>query len=315
MKRGLSFKALLTMLAVVVLVADSTRLTNASQVTAADAPRADRSWRSWWTIAKRAGAAFNEDRIMAEAAAVTFYVMLALFPAIASLISLYGLVADTGTIAGQMRTLYFIMPSGGADIIQAEVTALTATGSQALSLGVFVGMATSLWSANAGIKSVFDALNVVFHERETRSYLRLTSISLMFTLGMLAFVAAALTAVVVVPVVFSFVGLEDQTKILIKVMRWPVLLVAATFCLSLLFRFGPDLHGVSWRWISPGSVAASLVWVATSLAFSYYVANFGSYNRTYGSLGAAVGFMTWIWISAMVVLMGAELNAVIANRK
>ena len=265
--------------------------------------------KGWWHVAKRAAAGFSEDRVMTEAAGVTFYALLALFPAVASFISIYGLFADPSKLTDQLQSLGGFVPDGGLDIIKAQVTALTSSGHKALGVGVVIGLATSLWSANAGMKSLFGALNVVYHEREARSFLRFTLIAFAFTLGAIAFIIVALLAVVVVPVVLNFVGLSSVAGTLVAVLRWPFMLVAIGVALSLIYRYGPSRNKARWQWVSWGGAAAAIFWIIASLGFSYYVANFGSYNKTYGTLGAAIGFMTWIWISTIVVLMGAELNA------
>ncbi|WP_419728044.1 YihY/virulence factor BrkB family protein [Lichenicola sp.] len=265
--------------------------------------------KGWWNVLKRAGAGFNQDRVMAEAASVTFYGLLALFPALASLISIYGLITDPASLSDQLKGLGGVIPGGGLDIIKAQVTALTSSGHKALGFGAIVGLATSLWSANAGMKSLFDALNVVYHEKEKRSFVKLTLTSLAFTLGAVAFIIVALLAVVAVPLVLAFVGLGEVSGTVLDVARWPFMVAVLTGTLALIYRYGPSRNRARWQWVSWGSAVAAVLWVVVSLAFSYYVANFGSYNKTYGSLGAVVGFMTWIWISSIVVLMGAELNA------
>ncbi|NPD68543.1 YihY/virulence factor BrkB family protein [Lichenicola cladoniae] len=265
--------------------------------------------KGWWNVLKRAGAGFSEDRVMAEAAGVTFYGLLALFPAIASLISLYGLFSNPATLNDQLEGLGGIVPGGGLDIIKAQIGALTASGHKALGFGAVAGVATSIWSANAGMKSLFDALNVVYHEHEKRSFVRLTVTSLTFTLGAFGFIIIALLAVVVVPLVLNFVGFGGATDMLLDLARWPFMLIVLMGALALIYRYGPSRNNARWAWVSWGSVAAAILWVLVSLGFSYYVSNFGNYNKTYGSLGAVIGFMTWIWISSIVVLMGAELNA------
>jgi membrane protein len=262
-----------------------------------------------WPAMKRAAASFFEDRVMAEAAGVTFYAMLALFPAIASMISIYGLVANPSSLVAQVQDLAGVLPGGGIDIITGEIKSIASAGSKALGVGLVTGLAISLWSANAGVKAMFDALNIVYHEREKRGYVRLTGISFCFTFGIIALLIAATVAVVVVPIVLNLVGFGSVTAFLVAALRWPVMVLAIAFALEVMYRYGPSRPNARWRWMTWGSALASLLWLVTSLGFSYYVANFGSYNRTYGSLGAAVGFMTWIWLSAMVVLMGAELNA------
>ena len=265
--------------------------------------------RGWWVAIKQTVYGFSEDRLMTEAAGCTFYTLLALFPALASLISLYGIVADPATIGKQLAMAEGVVPGGGMDILKQQIDALTSHGSQALGFGLIIGVLASLWSANSGIKSLFDALNVVYHERETRSYIKRTLVSFCFTLGALLFLIVALTSIVVVPLVFNYIGLGDQLPVILAVLRWPVLLIILMLFLGLVYRFGPARQHVHWQWVSWGSGFASIAWVLVSLGFSYYVANFGSYDKTYGSLGAAIGFMTWIWISSMVVLLGGELNS------
>jgi len=263
----------------------------------------------WWQTGKRVARDIVDHRILAEAAAVTFYALLAVFPALAALISLYGLIADPSTISAHLDGLQGVIPGGGLQIITDQIHTLTSTPHQALGFGAISGFLISLWSANAGVKSMFDALNAVYSARESRSFLHLTWLSLCFTIGILCFVIVAITAVIVLPTVLNYVGLGATTNILLRLLRWPLLLLGIGLFLALVYRYGPSRRKAKWRWVSWGSAFASLAWVLASLAFSYYVANFGSYNRTYGSLGAAVGFMTWIWISTIIVLTGAELNA------
>ncbi len=265
--------------------------------------------RGWWAVAKRAANGVSEHRIMAEAAAVTFYTLLALFPALAALVSIYGLFADPATISDQMSGMSQFVPGGGMQIISDQVHSLAANSNKSLGFALVISLATSLWSANQATKALFDALNVVYDESEKRGFLLRTGISLLFTLGGILFVLLAMGAVVVVPVLLNMVGLGAIGGILLNVLRWPALLVALGFLLACIYRFGPSRKQATWHWVSWGGGFAAVTWVIVSIAFSWYVANFGSYNKTYGSLGAAVGFMTWIWLSATVVLTGGEVNA------
>jgi len=169
-------------------------------------------------------------------------------------------------------------------------------------------LAISLWSANGGIKAIFEGLNSVYEENEKRSFVKLNAISLALTLGTLAFVIGSLLTITVVPALLSFLGLTWVGEI-VNYARWPVLLVVASLMIAIIYRFGPSRQQPQWRWISPGSIFAAIMWIVASLLFSWYTSHFGSYNKTYGSLGAAVGFMTWIWISTMVILIGAKINA------
>ena len=263
----------------------------------------------WWAITKRVGAEINDNRLMTEAAGITFYVLLSLFPALAALISLYGLFFDPKSIAGHLDAISGVVPGGGMDIINDQVGRLTANPASALGFGAVIGLATSLWTSNQAIKALFDSLNTVFHEQEKRSFVWRTILTLSFTLGSLLFVILAIATVIALPVALNFVGLGGVTEVLLKLARWPVLLAGLGLFLAFVYRYGPSRKRASWRWISWGSGLAAIGWVVVSIAFSYYVSNFGSYNKTYGSLGAVVGFMTWIWISATVVLIGAQIDA------
>ena len=270
---------------------------------------ADIPARGWWDVAKRVAARFSANRLMTEAAGVTFFSLLAIFPALAALISLYGLIADPATVSDHLASLDGVMPGGGMDILKEQVHSLTSSPPKALGFGVLFGLATSLWSANAGVKALFDSLNVVNEEKEKRSFVRLTAVTLAFTLGALVFVVVAMAAVVVLPVALSALGLSGGSDLLLRLARWPLLLAAVALFLALVYRYGPSRERAKWRWVSWGSAFAAVSWVAASAGFSWYVSNFGSYNKTYGSLGAVVGFMTWIWISTIIVLVGGELNA------
>jgi membrane protein len=222
---------------------------------------------------------------------------------------IYGLFNNASSLGGQLAGLGGIVPAGGIDIIKDQITELTAESHKALGFASIVGLAISLWSANSGVTSLFDALNTIYHEREKRSFFRRTLISFGFTLGIIGFVTIALCAVVVVPIVLNFIGLGSVSKLMLSILRWPFMLIVTIIGLTFVYRYGPSRNPARLQWVSWGSAIAAVSWISVSLAFSYYVANFGSYNKTYGSLGAVVGFMTWIWISSITVLMGAELNA------
>lgn len=262
----------------------------------------------WKDIILRVWNKFNSDRILLVSAGVTFYAILAIFPAIAALVSIYGLVADPSTINQHVNDLRGVLPDGALDIIGGQVERLASKGGGALGLTLLASLLLSLWSANGGVKSVFDALNIAYEEEEKRGFFGLTLQSLLFTGGALLFVILALTGIVVVPVALQFLGL-DQKAWYVALLRWPALLLVLVFSLAVLYRFGPSRNRPQWRWVSAGGLLAAVLWLGASALFSYYVGHFGSYDKTYGSLGAVVGFMTWIWISTIVVLLGAELNA------
>jgi len=262
----------------------------------------------WKDILVRVYLEFNKDRVLSVAAGVTFYTLLSLFPAIAALVSCYGLVADVGSINEHLASLQGVLPSGAIEIIGDQVKRIAAKGGGTLGLTFFTSLVVSLWSANAAMKAMFDALNVVYEEEEKRSFVMLNLRSLTFTIGALLFTIFALSSIVVLPIVFTFVGFSD-TAWLLALLRWPALLLVVLGVLSLLYRYGPSREHARWRWVGTGSVVAGFLWLLASILFSWYVSSFGNYNETYGSLGAAIGFMTWIWISTTIVLVGGEINA------
>jgi membrane protein len=265
--------------------------------------------RGWWDIVKRTATQISEDRVLTEAAGITFFSLLALFPAIGAMISIYGLFADPATIGAHLRNVAGIVPEGGMQIIDEQVRRIVSKGGASLGIGAAIGLATSLWSANQAMKALVDALNVVYSEKERRGFLLRTALTLAFTLAGILFILLAMAGVVVLPVALRFLGIEGSLATLLGLGRWPVLLAAIGLFLAFIYRFGPSRDRAQWRWVSWGSAAAAIGFVAVSSGFSYYVSNFGNYNETYGSLGAVIGFMTWIWLSSTVVLVGAELDA------
>ncbi|MBX6375830.1 MAG: YihY/virulence factor BrkB family protein [Acetobacteraceae bacterium] len=265
--------------------------------------------RGWWDVLLRVFRSISEDRVLTEAAGVTFYALLAIFPAIGALVSLYGLFADPVTVERQVDMLAGFMPGGGLEILREQLHRVASGGSTKLGLSFVMGLALSLWSANQGTKAMFGALNIVYDEKEKRGFFRLNLTSLAVTLGGILFILLTLGAVVALPVALQFIGLPSRLDSLLHLARWPLLLVGVALMLAVLYRFGPSREKPRWQWVSWGSALAAVAWIAGSAAFSWYVENFGSYNKTYGSLGAVIGFMTWIWLSAAVVLIGGELNA------
>jgi membrane protein len=265
--------------------------------------------RGWKDILLRIWKNIGKDRVVVVAAGVTFYSILAIFPAVAALVALYGLFADPATITSHLDSVAGFVPGGAIEVIRDQITRVASQGRTTLGLTFIVSLLISLWSANAGMKSLFDALNLVYNETEKRSFFKLNLISLTFTVLAIVFVLLAIGAVVVVPVVLNFLGRGGATETIVKLARWPALFIVVTFALSLIYRYGPSREKPRWRWITWGSVLAAVCWIGVSILFSWYAENFGSYNKTYGSLGAIIAFMFWIWLSIIVVLIGGELNA------
>lgn len=261
----------------------------------------------WRQILVRVFKAFNEDQILTVAGGVTFFSLLALFPALGAFVSVYGLISNVEDARREIVGMAGVLPGGAVTVIGDQMTRLAATNHAHLGFAFATGLLISVWSANAGVKALMSGLNVAYEEREKRSFIALNLISLAFTVGLTAFSVAGISLAVAAPRALAFVGLGpfDGEGLL----RWPALAGVIFGLLALLYRYGPSREHARWRWITPGSALAGAIWILMSIGFSLYVANFGHYNQTYGTLGALIGFMTWIWLSVTVVLLGAELNS------
>jgi membrane protein len=266
--------------------------------------------KGWMDIAWRVLEGFQSDRVMLVAAGVTFYALLAVFPATAAVVALYGLFTDATAITNHLRLLSGFLPVGAVEVIGDQVKLLTAQGQGTLGFAFVGTLALSLWGANAATKAIFDALNIIYKEQEKRSFIQLTLRSLIFTLGGMVLVLIAIGSIVIVPVALKVIGFSDgSTASLLSLLRWPLLFAALLLALACLYRFGPSREQPQWRWVTWGSAIAAGIWIIGSLLLSWYVANFGSYNATYGSLGAIIGLLVWMWLSTIIVLAGAEINA------
>ncbi len=270
--------------------------------------------RGWRDILWRIWRSISEDRVMLIAAGVTFYLLLALFPALASFVSLYGFFADPAAISEQIAFLEGVLPSGALDIVRSQLTSLAAQPSGTLSLGFLASFAVAFWSANNGIKSIFEALNIAYGEGEKRSFVKLNLVAFAFTLGAMIVASVMLISVGLVPALLALINLGQINELLIRLLRWPVLLLLVATGVAILYRYGPSRVRAKWRWITWGSALATIVWVTSSIAFSIYLQRFADFNATYGSLGAVIGFLFWTWISVIILLVGAELNAEIEHQ-
>ncbi|UVD60477.1 YihY/virulence factor BrkB family protein (plasmid) [Rhizobium sp. Pop5] len=256
--------------------------------------------------------AFHEildDRVTLIAAGVTFYLLLALFPALAALVSLYGLVADPVTISEHLRELAILLPPGAFDLLADQIKALVEKRESTLGITFFVGLAIALWSTHSGTLAIFDAMNVAYEEREKRSLVRLNLIGLCFTLCAMVFAVVMVALVGVLPVMLSYLWLDQFKENMALFLRWPLLLFVVAVAVTLVYRFGPSRAPARVRWMTWGAGLTTFAWAVMSVGFSFYLDHFANYNATYGTLGALIGFLVWIWLSVVILIVGAELNA------
>ena len=250
---------------------------------------------------------FNDDRLLAIAGGVVFYGLLALVPALTTLVALYGFFADPASVASHMALAKNVMPEAAYGIVDDQVTRAASIGKTQLGLASLGGLALALWSANSGTKAIMDALNVVYGEKEQRGFFRYNLVSLALTLGTIMALVLIIAAVVAVPLVLAAVGIGSLSGL--AILRWPVLVILVVAGLAVLYRFGPSRDEHPWRAMSIGIITAAIAWLASSLLLSWYLANVANYNAIYGSLGAVIGLMLWMWISTIVILLGAALDA------
>lgn len=265
--------------------------------------------RGWKSVLKRVWNEAIGDQIPMVAASCGFYALLALFPAISVLISLYGLAFDPIAVKGQLEAVRDVLPATTYELIANRVHDLVTAEPAKLSWGLAISFLVALWSATAGTKAMLTALNVAYEEKEKRSFLVFNLVAILFTLGGLLGTTLALAIIVGVPAVLNLTWLGPGASLAIRLISFVLLLAFAMLALAVLYRFGPSRHEARWRWVTPGSALAAVLWLAASLLFSFYAGNFAAYDAYYGSLGAVVVALMWFWLSAFAVLMGAELNA------
>jgi membrane protein len=263
----------------------------------------------WKAVLRGTYDRIGRDRILANAAGVVFYGLLAIFPAITALVSSYGLFADPSTISDNLQSLALMLPGDSFSIVQDEIGRVLAKANSSLSLTFGFGLLFAVWSANAGVKAVVDALNVAYEVEEERGLIHLNLVSLAFTVAGLAAILVMMGAVIGVPLALQRLGLGEGAQALVQIGRWPVLGLVLLGALMALYRFGPSRAAPKPRWLVTGAVLAIVLWLIGSALLSWYLSDFANYSATYGSLGAAIGLMTWMWLSAIIVLVGAEFNS------
>ena len=265
--------------------------------------------RGWRDILTRVKDQIAADNVSLIAAGVAFYAMLAIFPALSALVSIYGLVMDPASVESQVQQLGTILPSAAQSIIEQQLTSVAAQPQGAIGLVAIGSLLLALWSATKGTKAMMTALGIVYKADEERGFLKFNGLALLLTVCAVVAAVVTLALIVVVPALLGTVGLGDTAQWLVSVLRWPVLLIVVMLGLAVLYRYGPCRRVARWEWATWGATAAVLLWIAASVLFSWYVSNFGSYNETYGSLGAVVILLLWFYLSAYVFLLGAEVNA------
>lgn len=265
--------------------------------------------RGWWDILWRVKTEMSKDNLSVLAAGVAFYSLLAVFPALAAAVSIYGLVLNPHDVQDQVSMVIGIIPEEARTIITDQLTKITSQPKQSLGFGVLFALLFALWSSSAAVQTLMTGLNVVYDEVERRGVIRFYATALGLTLGGILFGLTALSLVAALPAALKFIGLPRSVETVLLLARWPLLAIAVMFALAVLYRFAPSRAKPRWVWVSWGAVMATVLWLGGSILFSFYVSHFASYNETYGTLGAVVILLMWFYLTGYVVLMGGELNA------
>ena len=273
----------------------------------ADRPR-DIPSRGWWDIAKRVKNQIKRDRLSIVAAGVAFYGLLAVFPGLVALVGLYGLLVEPAQVEQHVSAISGMLPPDAANLLLGQLKDLTSTDKTALGIGAIGGLLLALWSASAAVRTLMEALNVAYHEEESRGFIRFYGTALILTFGGVIAVVAAIALVVGVPALLKLVGLEGIAGTLVSLVRWPVLAVLAILGFAVVYRYGPSRAKPRWRWVSWGAAIAVALWIVGSALFSIYVTRLGNYNETYGAAGAVVILLMWFLLSSYAILIGAEIN-------
>jgi membrane protein len=265
--------------------------------------------RGWKDILWRAWGEISDQNLFLIAGGVTYAVLLGLFPGLAALVSLYGLVFDVGQIEKQVAALSGVLPAQTQELLSQELHSLVQGSSGTLGFTAIVSLLLALWSASRGMSGLITAINIAYEEKEQRSFLKFNLLALVITLGLTVGGILAIALIAILPAVVQLVAVGPATKWLLLLVQWPLLIVLVMAGLAVLYRFAPDREEPQWRWVSPGAIAATVFWIIASIGFTVYVANFNSYDKTYGSLGGMVILLTWLYLSALMVLLGAVINA------
>jgi len=265
--------------------------------------------KGWLQVTKRAFKESSADNVGILAGGISYAAFLALFPAMIAGISLFGLVADPATIAQQAEGVLAALPQEAQPLLRDQITSLTQTSGGALSFGLAVSILLALWTASGGTSSLMTAINIAYDEQESRNFLKVRGTALVLTFGAIIFLLLALALVAVVPAVLNALALGTFINVIVQIVRWALLVVLIVVALAVVYRVAPDRDAPQFKWTSVGAVVAAALWVLGSLAFSLYVNNYGSYNKTYGALAGVVILLLWLYLTSYIILLGAEINA------
>ncbi|SOC79776.1 membrane protein [Salinimicrobium sediminis] len=265
--------------------------------------------RGWKVIGLQVKDEIGENNVSIISAGVAFYAFLAVFPAIGALVSIYGLAMDPQSLQGQLERIAQVMPQQAFEIIQAQLEQLVNTSGSALSWSLVIGILLSLWSANKGTKSLFTGLDIAYDTNKTRGFIKQNALTLLYTLLAVLVIIISIAVIVVFPIIVGYLGLPSNIETLIGYGRWIILAALVIYFVGAVYKYAPAKRTPEFRWVLPGALLATFLWLLASWGFSFYVKNFGSYGEVYGSISAVVVLLLWLFLTSFIILIGAELNS------
>jgi membrane protein len=269
----------------------------------------------WWTILRNFWAELDHDNVSIMAAGIAFYALLSIFPGMSALISIYGLVADPAAIENQLNSLAGVLPQEALKLLSDQLHALVAAPRDKLGLGLVVSLLLALWSATSGTGALMQALTIAHEERENRGLPSFYGRAIALTLGIGLFALLSLFLIAGIPAIIGSLPISELWRDRVSLIRWPFLAILGILALGVLYRYAPARQRPCWNCFSAGTIGAAVLWLVGSAGFSFYVARFSSYDKTYGSLGAVVVLLIWFYVTAYIILAGAELNSEIEKAR
>ncbi len=272
------------------------------------------SVKGWGAVIWRVARRIFPDQLGLIAAGVAFYALLAVFPAIAALTALAGLFTDAGAVVFQLQSFTELLPDEAALILLNQANTVASSSNEGLSLALFLGLGFAIYLSTRATTSLIHGLNIAFQEDETRGFIAFWTSVILLTAALLFGVVVLALLLIGLPAALAFIPVDLETEQLLASLRWILVAAVVIAGMSILYRWGPAHGEASWRWLTPGTLVSSLLWFLGTIGFTLYVANFGNYNQTFGSLGGVIILLTWLWLSAFIVLLGALLDAEISKQ-
>lgn len=262
---------------------------------------------NWWEITKRVVQKIQQGNMSLIAAGVAFYFLLAVFPLLAALISMYGFFVEPETLSQHINILIGVIPEQSRSILEEQITGLVSTDDKALSISFFISLLLTIWSGGKSSVALITACNISYQENERRSFFKMVIARIVLTLATVTFILLMLLLVVVIPLLLTYVN--ESSRNILALLTWPLLLLLFSLSLSCLYKYAPHRTTAKWRWVIPGALLATFFWLGGSFLFNLYIAHYAGYNKTYGSMGGVIILLMWFYVTAYTVLLGAEINA------